>query len=127
MERVELSYIAVRGLAKKVSFMTANRMTPFEAFRSFIEFYPRLSATIAFGTMAAAAKMIPSSGAANGGAAQISETEELVLPAATASPRKRSTVHKARRATIRKTPGSTARKAPRKISKRLTARRRKAA
>ena len=38
--------------------------TPFEAFKSFVEFYPKLGATIAFGTMAAAARMIPTSGAA---------------------------------------------------------------
>jgi hypothetical protein len=127
MEHVQLSYIAVRGLADKVCSMTADRVTPFEAFRSLVEFYPRLGATIAFGTMASAAKMIPTIGVASREAAHISTPQELVLPATTVSPRKRSTVHKRPRITIRKTPHATVRKAPRKLSKRLTFRRRKAA
>ena len=41
--------------------MTANRAGWFEAFQNFVQFYPKLSATIAFSTMAAAGRMIPTS------------------------------------------------------------------
>ena len=39
--------------------MTVNYVTPFRVFKSFVEFYPKLGATIAFSTMAAAARIIP--------------------------------------------------------------------
>jgi hypothetical protein len=39
--------------------MTATHVTPFEMFKSLVEFYPKLGASIAFETMAAAARMIP--------------------------------------------------------------------
>ena len=39
--------------------MTVNYVTPFRVFKSFVEFYPKLGATIAFSTMAAAARTIP--------------------------------------------------------------------
>jgi len=74
--------------------MTANHVTPFEAFKSFVEFYPKLGATIAFGTMAAAARMIPTSGAAISDTPQIAKGPVLVSPANISSPRKRSTTHK---------------------------------
>lgn len=105
-----LSCIAVRGLKNKVSVMTANHVTPFEAFKSFVEFYPKLGATIAFGTMAAAARMIPTSGAAISDTPKIAKGPELVSPANISSPRKRSTAHKT----------------PRKTSKRATGRRKAA-
>ena len=89
--------------------MTANRVTPFDAFKSFVEFYPKLGATIALGTMAAAARMIPTSGVATS-APQIAKRPELVAPANTSSPRKRRAIHKA----------------PRKTSKRATGRRKAA-
>jgi hypothetical protein len=94
--------------------MTANHVTPFEAFKSFVEFYPKLGATIAFGTMAgtmaAAARMIPTSGAAISDTPQIAKGPALVSPANISSPRKRSTTHKT----------------PRKTSKRATGRRKAA-
>ena len=99
-----------RGLKNKVSVMTANYVTPFRVFKSFVEFYPKLGATIAFGTMAAAARMIPTSRAAISDAPQIAKGPELVSPANISSPRKRS----------------TARKTPRKTSKRATGRRKAA-
>ena len=105
-----LSCIALRGLKNKVSVMTANHVTPFEAFKSFVEFYPKLGATIAFGTMAAAARMIPTSGAAISDTPQIAKGPVLVSPANISSPRKRSTTHKT----------------PRKTSKRATGRRKAA-
>lgn len=109
-----LSCIALRGLKNKVSVMTANHVTPFEAFKSFVEFYPKLGATIAFGTMAgamaAAARMIPTSGAAISDTPKIAKGPELVSPANISSPRKRSTAHKT----------------PRKTSKRATGRRKAA-
>ena len=102
--------ITLRGLKNKVSVMTANHVTPFEAFKSFVEFYPKLGATIAFGTMAAAARMIPTSGAAISDPPQIAKGPEVVSPANNSSPRKRS----------------PARKTPRKTSKRATGRRKAA-
>jgi hypothetical protein len=106
--------IAVRGLKNKVSVMTANHVTPFEAFKSFVEFYPKLGATIAFGTiagtMAAAARMIPTIGAAISDTPKIAKGPEVVSPANISSPRKRSTAHKT----------------PRKTSKRATGRRKAA-
>ena len=39
--------------------MTVSYVTPFRAFKKFVEFYPKLGAAIAFGTMDAAARMIP--------------------------------------------------------------------
>jgi hypothetical protein len=41
--------------------MTAYRAVWFEAFRDFVQFYPKLSATIAFGSMAAAGRIIANS------------------------------------------------------------------
>jgi len=83
--------------------------SPFGLFKSFVEFYPKLGATIAFGAMAAAARMIPTSGAAIGDAPQ-AKLPELVSPANIPSPRKSSTAHKK----------------PRKTSKRATGRRKAA-
>jgi hypothetical protein len=85
--------------------MTANHVTPFGAFKSFVEFYPKLGATIAFGTMAAAARMIPTSGAAISDAPQIAKGAELASPANISSPRKRSTAHKTRRKTSKRVTG----------------------
>ena len=69
--------------------MTANYVTPFEVFKSFVEFYPKLGATIAFGTMATAARMIPTSDAAVGDAPE-AKGPELVSSANIPSPRKQS-------------------------------------
>ena len=108
---VLLSCIALRGL-KKGSCMTANNVTPFEVFKSLIEFYPRLGATIALGSFAAAARMIPT------GSAVISDVPpekgpEIVSPTNNsgrkkrASPRKRIVARKKqskslKRATVRR-------------------------
>jgi len=120
-ELVPFSRVALKGLKNKVSVMTANHVTPFEAFKSFVEFYPKLGATIAFGTMAAAARMIiPTSGAAISDAPQ-AKGPELVSLANISSPRKRST---AQQSSPRKR--STAHKTPRKTSKRATGRRKAA-
>ena len=88
--------------------MTAY-VTPFGVFKSFVEFYPKLGATIAFGAMAAAARMIPTSGAAIGDAPQ-AKLPELVSPrkpstAHQSSPRKRSTAHKTQRKTSKRATG----------------------
>jgi hypothetical protein len=99
--------------------MIAKRVTPFEAFKSFVEFYPKLGATIAFGTMAAAAKMIPTSGAAISDAPQ-AKGPELVSLANNSSPRKRRT---AQQSSPRK---HSAHKTPHKTSKRATGRRKAA-
>ena len=106
-----LSCIAlIRGLKNKASVMTANRVNPFEVFKSFIEFYPKLGATVAFGTMVAAARMIPSSWAAISDAPKIAKGPELISSANVSSPRKQRTAHKT----------------PRKTSKRATGRRKAA-
>ena len=115
-----LSPVAIKDLKNKVSVMTANRVTPFEAFKSFVEFYPKLGATIAFGTMAAAARMIPTSGAAISDAPQ-EKNHELVSLANISIPRKRRTP---KQTSPRKR--RTAHKTPRKTSKRATGRRKAA-
>jgi hypothetical protein len=111
----------------KVSVMTANNVTPFEVFKSFVEFYPKLGATIAFGAMAAAARMIPTSGAAISDAPQ-AEGPELVSPVNISTPRKRSSVPRkrstAQQPSARKR--STPLKTRRKASKRATGRRKAA-
>ena len=108
------------GSQNKVCVMAANRVTPFEAFMSFVEFYPKLGATIAFGTMAAAARMIPTSGAAISDASQ-EKGPELVSLANISSPRKRKTPQQSSPRKRR-----TAHKTPRKTSKRATGRRKAA-
>ena len=40
-----LSPVALRGLKNKVAVMTAKRVTPFEAFMSFVEFYEQYHAS----------------------------------------------------------------------------------
>jgi hypothetical protein len=110
--------------------MAANHVTPFEAFKSFVEFYPKLGATIAFGTMAAAARMIPTSGAAISDAPQ-AKGPELVSLANTSNPRKRRTAQQSSPRKRRTAPQSsrkrrTAPKTPRKTSKRATSRRKAA-
>jgi hypothetical protein len=97
--------------------MTASQVRLFEAFKSLVEFYPELGATIAFGTMAAAASMIPTNGAEISDAPQ-ARLPEVVLPG---SKRKRSS---AQQSSHRKR--NTARKTPRKTSKRAAARRKAA-
>ena len=98
--------------------MSANRVTLFEAFKSFVEFYPKLGATIAFGTMAVGAKMIPTSGAAISDAPQ-AKGPELASLANISSPRKRSTAQSSPRK-------RTAHKTAHKTSKRATGRRKAA-
>jgi hypothetical protein len=115
-----LTRVGLKGLKNKVPVMTANHVTPFEAFKSFVEFYPKLGATIAFGTMAAAARMIPTSGAAISDAPQ-AKGPELVSLANISSPRKRSN---AQQSSSRKR--STAHNTPRKTSTRATGRRKAA-
>ena len=130
-ELVPLSRVALRGLKNKVSVMSANRVTPFEVFKSFVEFYPKLGATIAFGTMAAAARMIPTSGAAISDAPQAKDPE-LVSFANISSPPKRRTAQQSSRrkrgaaqeSSARKR--GTAHKTRRKTAKRATGRRKAA-
>lgn len=88
--------------------MTTNYVTPFEVFKSFVEFYPKLGATIALGTMAAAARMIPTSGVAISDA-PAANGPELVSPANIPTPRKRSGPQK--RGPARKTRRKTAKPA----------------
>jgi hypothetical protein len=45
--------------------LTAHRATPFETFANIVQFYPRLTASVAFGVMAAFGRMLPSSGRVN--------------------------------------------------------------
>lgn len=89
--------------------------SPFGLFKSFVEFYPKLGATIAFGTMAAAARMIPTSRVAISDAPE-AKGPELVSPANIPTPRKRSGPRKR----------GPARKTRRKTSKRATGRRKAA-
>jgi hypothetical protein len=74
--------------------MTTNRVNPFEAFKSLVEFYPKLGATIAFGTMAAAARMIPTSGAAISDAPKIAKGPELCLAQSSSTTGRRGRISK---------------------------------
>ncbi len=114
---MRLIRVAVRGLKNKVRIMTVNPVRAFEAFRSCVEFYPKLVATIAFGTMAAAARMIPTSGATIDEERQ-TKGREFVSPANFSSVRTRPT---ARQSRPRKQ--VTAHKTSRKSRKRATGRR----
>ena len=120
-ELVLVSCIALNGLKNKVPVMTANPVNPFEVFKSFVEFYPKLGATIALGAMAAAAKMIPTSSGVISATPQ-AKGPELVSPANISSLRKRSAAPKTSSSRKR----SSAKKAPRKTSKRATGRRKAA-
>ena len=84
--------------------MTTNNVTPFEAFKSFVEFYPRVGAIIVFGAMAAAARMIPTSGAAISDARPITKGPELVSPTNISS-RRKGTAHKIPRKTSKRAKG----------------------
>ena len=102
--------------------MTVNHVNPFELFKSFVEFvdfYPKLGATIAFGAMDAAARMIPTTNGAAMVDAPKARLSEFVSPANITSPRKRSTPHQSNRR--RKRSAHT-----RKTSKRMTGRRKAA-
>jgi hypothetical protein len=70
--------------------MTVNHVTPFRVFKTFVEFYPRLGATIAIGAMDAAVRMIPTSGAGIDEPDVKAERPELVAPAHFSGPQKRS-------------------------------------
>jgi hypothetical protein len=93
--------------------MTANRTNWFEAFENIVQFYPKLTATIAFGAIAAAGRMIPRSGVPK------VDTPAKVLQAATLAtlPERPKIKHvSARKVTKHVT---------RKVAKRSPARRRK--
>ena len=98
------SHIESGGIQKEVSLMTASRVTPFEVFRSLFEFYPRLSANLAFGSMAAAVRMLPISGSASE-VPPVARAPARVAPATNARPRKRKTVQKASRKTTKRASG----------------------
>ena len=121
-ELVLVSCIALNGLKNKVPVMTANPVNPFEVFKSFVEFYPKLGATIALGAMAAAAKMIPTSSGVISATPQAKGPELVSPPANIPSPRKRSAARKPPSSRKR----STAKKTPPKTSKRATGRRKAA-
>jgi hypothetical protein len=71
--------------------MTVNHVPPFRVFKTFVEFYPRLGATIAIGAMDAAVRMIPTSGAGIDDAPEVkAERPGLVAPAHISGPQKRS-------------------------------------
>jgi hypothetical protein len=102
--------------------MTANHVTPFELFKSFVDFldfYPKLGATIAFGAMDAAARMIPTTNGAAIVDALQAKAPDVVSPANITSPSKRSTSHQSNRR--QKTSAHK-----RKTSKRTTGRRKAA-
>jgi hypothetical protein len=93
--------------------MTANRANWYETFESYVLFYPKLSAAIALGSMAAAGRMIPTNSRAIGDtAATLVET----TPSIPLSPARRTK----KRATSRKSPKG------RKRAKRSTVRRKAA-
>jgi hypothetical protein len=77
--------------------MTVSYVAPFRVFKSFVEFYPKLGTAIAFSTMAAAARMIPTAAgvraasadsAATSDALQIATGSELVASGNNSSPQK---------------------------------------
>jgi hypothetical protein len=64
------------------SDMTAYRAVWFEAFRDFVQFYPKLSASIAFGSMAAAGRIMANSRPAREGADKGALVRKAAVPAA---------------------------------------------
>jgi hypothetical protein len=98
--------------------MAANYVNPFDAFKNFVEFYPKLGAAMAFGTMAAAARMIPTSGAPIIKAPQVASGPQPVTPANNSSTRKKGPSARRKQSSPRKT--------PRKASKRSMGRRKAA-
>ena len=94
--------------------MTANRINWFEALEGFVQFYPKLTATIALGAMSAVARMIPGNGlGVNNAPPSVMQAPRLVASAKSS-------------ATKRRTGRKTSKPAARKVSK-WTGRRRKAA
>jgi hypothetical protein len=100
--------------------MTVSYVTPFRAFKKFVEFYPKLGAAIAFSAMDTAARMIPTpagvraastDSAATSDAPQIAKGSELA-PGSNSSLQKRnnSTTPRKRRA-VHKTPRKTSKRA----------------
>ncbi len=100
--------------------MTVSYVAPFRMFKSFVEFYPKLGTEIAFSTMAAAARMIPTAAgvraasadsAAISDALQIAKGSERVAPRNNSSPRKRRPAHKTPRKTSKRARATGRRKA----------------
>ena len=100
--------------------MTLSYVTPFRVFKSFVEFYPKLGAAIAFSTMDAAARMIPTAAgvraastdsAAISDAPQVAKGSELVAPGNNSSPQKRNNSSPRKRRAAHKRPGKTSKRA----------------
>jgi hypothetical protein len=97
--------------------MTVSYVAPFRVFKSFVEFYPKLGTAIAFSTMAAAARMIPTAvagrAASTDGAADESQIEgsDLVAPGNSSIPEKRPNSHPRKRRATLKTLRKTSRRA----------------
>lgn len=89
------------GVQTKVPFMTANRVNWFETLEGFVQFYPKLTATIALGAMSAIARMIPG----NGPSVNNAPTSVMRAPRLVASAKSSAT----KRRTGRKTPKPAAR------------------
>jgi hypothetical protein len=107
--------------------MIVSYITPFRMFKSFLEFYAKLSAAIAFSTIDAAARMIPTAAvrAPSTESAAISEgpqnanSSNLVAPGANSSPQKRKSSPRKRRAahkTPRKSPKGALATSRRKVA-----------
>jgi hypothetical protein len=62
--------------------MTAYRAVWFDAFRDFVQFYPKLTASIAFGSMAAAGRIIANSRPAIDGSDKGTLVRKVDAPAA---------------------------------------------
>lgn len=90
--------------------LTAHRTTPFEAFANIVQFYPKLTASVAFGVMAAFGRMLPTSRSDEIRAAATQSPEMTVSPA----------IQRSKRVTTRR-PSS------KRVPTRKTAKRRKAA
>jgi hypothetical protein len=84
--------------------MTTGRVSLFKAFGNLISFYPKMSAAIAFGTMAAASRMMTRQHAANG-VAQIANAVVAVPARAKAKPAPRNTRRSAVRKAQKRAPG----------------------
>src|SRR6185437_8638921 len=100
--------------------MTVSYVAPFRVFKSFVEFYPKLGTAIAFGTMAGAARMIPTAAgvraasadsAATSDALQIATGSELVASGNNSSPQKRNNSSPRKRRPANKTPRKNSKRA----------------
>ena len=94
----------------KAAIMTTYRAVWFEAFRDFVQFYPKLSASIAFGSMAAAGRIMANSRPAIEGSDKGTLVAKATVPAALPVTTRGSKAHKSAKHPARKSAKRTSRR-----------------